>query len=70
MAEGYDTNRFYSAVEEGFICAICRGVLQEPMQCENNEHYFCSGCIKKHLEKTSHSCPICQEELTVETLPA
>jgi hypothetical protein len=38
------------------------------MQCENNEHYFCSGCIKKHLEKTSHGCPTCQEKLTVETL--
>jgi hypothetical protein len=68
MAEGYDTNRFHSAVQESFICAICLGVLQDPMQCENNEHYFCSGCIKKHLEKTSHSCPTCQEKLTVETL--
>jgi hypothetical protein len=68
MAEGYDTNRFHSAVEEGFICAICLGVLQDPMQCENNEHYFCAGCIKKNLEKTSHSCPTCQEKLTVETL--
>ena len=68
MAEGYDTNRFHSTVEDGFICAICLGVLQDPMQCENNEHYFCSGCIKKHLEKTSHSCPTCQEKLTVETL--
>ena len=38
------------------------------MQCENNEHYFCSGCIKEHLKKTSHSCPVCQDKLTVETL--
>ena len=68
MAEGYDTNRFHSTVQESFICAICLGVLQDPMQCENNEHYFCSGCIKKHLEKTSHSCPACQEKLTIETL--
>jgi hypothetical protein len=68
MAEGYDTNRFHSSVQESFICAICLGVLQDPMQCENNEHYFCSGCIKKHLEKTSHSCPTCQEKLTIETL--
>jgi hypothetical protein len=68
MAEGYATTRFRSTIDEGFVCCICLGVLQDPMQCENNEHYFCSGCIKKHLEKTSHSCPVCQDELTVETL--
>jgi hypothetical protein len=68
MAEGYDTTRFHSTIDEGFVCCICLGVLQDPKQCENNEHYFCSGCIKKHLEKTSHSCPVCQDELTVERL--
>ncbi|CAB4034089.1 E3 ubiquitin- ligase NRDP1 [Paramuricea clavata] len=68
MAEGYDTTRFHSTIDEGFVCCICLGVLQDPKQCENNEHYFCSGCIKKHLEKTSHSCPVCQDKLTVETL--
>ena len=68
MAEGYDTSRFRSAIDDGFICCICLCVLKDPMQCENNEHYFCSGCIKKHLEKTSHSCPVCQDKLSVETL--
>ena len=68
MAEGYDTSRFQSAIDDGFICCICLCVLKDPMQCENNEHYFCSGCIKEHLKKTSHSCPVCQDKLTVETL--
>ncbi len=68
MAEGFDTARFHSTIDDGFICCICLGVLKDPMQCEHNEHYFCSGCIKKHLEKTSHSCPVCQDKLTVETL--
>ena len=68
MAEGYDTTRFRSTIDEGFICCICLGVLKDPMQCESNEHYFCSFCIKKHLEKTSLSCPVCQDKLTVETL--
>ena len=68
MAEGFDTARFQSTIDDGFICSICLGVLKDPMQCEHNEHYFCSGCIKKHLEKTSHSCPVCQDKLTVETL--
>ena len=68
MAEGYDTSRFRSAIDDCFICCICFCVLKDPMQCENNEHYFCSGCIKKHLEKTSHTCPVCQDKLSVETL--
>ena len=68
MAEGYDTSRFQSAIDDGFICCICLCVLKDPMQCDNNEHCFCSGCIKKHLTKTSHSCPFCQDKLTVETL--
>ena len=68
MAEGYDTSRFRSAIDDGFICCICLCVLKDPMQCEKNEHYFCSGCIKEHLEKTSHSCPVCQDKLSVETL--
>ncbi len=68
MADGLDTNRFHSAIDEGLTCPICFGVLKDPMQCENNEHYFCCGCIKKHLEKTSLSCPVCQDKLTVETL--
>ena len=68
MAEGYDTGRFRSAIDDGFICCICLCVLKDPMQCENNEHYFCSGCIKEHLEKTSHTCPVCQDKLSVETV--
>ena len=68
MAEGYDTSRFQSVIDDGFICCICLCVLKDPMQCENNEHYFCSGCIKEHLKKTSHNCPVCQDKLTVETL--
>ena len=68
MAQGYDTSRFQSAIDDGFICCICLCVLKDPMQCENNEHYFCSGCIKEHLKKTSHSCPVCQDKLTVERL--
>ena len=67
-SEGYDTTRFHCTVDDNFICSICLGVLKNPVQCEHNEHYFCSGCIKKHVEKTSHSCPACQDKLTLETL--
>ena len=68
MAEGYDTSRFRSAIDDGFICCICLCVLKDLIPCEENEHYFCSGCIKEHLEKTSRTCPVCQDKLSVETL--
>jgi hypothetical protein len=42
-------------------------VLQDPVQCVKNEHYFCKKCINKHLTR-SQTCPVCQDELTPETL--
>ena len=36
--------------------------------CRNNEHIFCRGCITEHLTVNSHTCPECNEDLTVETL--
>ena len=50
-----------------FSCKICLEILNQPVQCQRNEHYYCTLCITKHLEQ-SHTCPLCQEELTVETL--
>lgn len=67
MAEGYDTSRFQSTIDEALTCFICLGVLKDPLQCAKNEHYFCSGCIKKHLKNNSHTCPVCHDMLTVET---
>ncbi|CAB3977826.1 E3 ubiquitin- ligase PDZRN3 [Paramuricea clavata] len=52
---------------ENFSCKICLEVLHDPVQCQNNEHYFCRGCITKHLGN-SETCPLCMEQLTLETL--
>ena len=52
---------------EDFSCKICLEVLHDPVQCQNNEHYFCRGCITKHLGN-SETCPLCMEQLTLETL--
>ena len=68
MDQGYEDNRFENAVDKNFHCPICMNVLKEPVQCRNNEHYFCSPCIRRHLEQNSPSCPLCIEELTIETL--
>ena len=65
---GYDDSRFEKAVDDHFHCSICYNVLKEPMMCRNNEHLFCSDCITEHLNTNSHTCPECNEDLTVETL--
>ena len=65
---GYDDSRFEKAVDDHFHCSICYNVLKEPMMCRNNEHLFCRGCITEHLNTNLHTCPECNEDLTVETL--
>ena len=65
---GYDDSRFEKAVDDHFHCSICYSVLKEPMMCRNNEHLFCRGCITEHLNTNLHTCPECNEDLTVETL--
>ena len=65
---GYDVSRFEKAVDDHFHCSICYNVLKEPMMCRNNEHLFCRDCITEHLNTNSHTCPECNEDLTVETL--
>ena len=65
---GYDDSRFEKDVDAHFHCSICYNVLKEPMMCRNNEHIFCRECITKHLNVNSHTCPECNEELTVDTL--
>ncbi len=63
---GYEENRFEIVVSQRFHCPICLLVLKDPVMCKN-EHYYCSFCIKKHLENSSF-CPTCLEHLTVDTL--
>ena len=65
--QGYDEERFVTAVNRNFLCLICFNVLKDPVLCPRNQHCFCRGCITKHL-KNSRRCPTCADELTEETL--
>ena len=65
MAES--KNVIGSSFMDNFSCKICLEVLHDPVQCQNNEHYFCRTCITKHLEN-SETCPLCMDQLTLETL--
>ena len=64
---GFDEDRFAEPVSDNFKCGICFNVLNNPKSCQNNQHYFCFGCINQHL-KNYQTCPNCAEELTPETL--
>ena len=64
---GFDEDRFAEPVSDNFKCGICFNVLNNPKSCQNNQHYFCFGCIIQHL-KNYQTCPNCAEELTTETL--
>ena len=65
MAE--NNNELGSSFMDSFSCKICFKVLDDPVQCENNEHYFCRKCITKQLEN-SETCPTCMDRLTLEAL--
>ena len=65
MAE--NNNALSSPFIDSFSCKICLEVLHDPVQCQNNEHYFCRKCITKHLEN-SETCPLCMDHLTLENL--
>ena len=65
---GYDDSRFEKDVDEHFHCSICYNVLKDPRMCRNNEHVFCLDCITEHLKVNSHTCPECNEHLSVDTL--
>ena len=67
MNQGYEHSRFEITVDENFHCPICMNVLKDPVQCQRNQHYFCTPCITEHL-KNSQTCPLCMEELTPQTL--
>ena len=58
---------FASGIADCFQCVICLSVLEEPMQCVQNEHSFCKRCITRHLRQCQN-CPTCKEPLTLQTL--
>lgn len=64
---GYDTQRFTGNVDEEFICSICHGVLEDPVQIAVCEHSFCKLCITEWLSK-QQTCPLDRRLLSVKIL--
>ena len=65
---GYEDCRFEKDVDEHFHCSVCFNVPKDARMCKNNEHIFCVACISQHLNENSHTCPECNEHLTIDTL--
>ena len=66
QAFGYPDEQFEAVISESLHCGICSCMFKDPVMCKN-EHFFCRGCITKHLENY-HTCPYCNQDLTVESL--
>lgn len=53
------------------ICNICNNILRRPMLLSRCEHTFCFNCIISHLKGKNEeqtSCPICKEQIYLDTL--
>ena len=44
-------------IEQLFICSICEGIVNKPVQCITCQNNFCEHCIKEWDEKNK-SCPM------------
>ena len=64
----YVVSRFVDEVSDDLICSICREVPKDPRVCQNGDHLFCFDHITRHLHENSHTCPVCRDSLTPETL--
>ena len=64
----YDVSRFVGEVRDDLLCIVCQDVPKNPRCCKNKDHLFCHAHILRHLQENSHTCPVCRDPLTPETL--
>ena len=68
VLQGYDVSRFIGEVRDDLLCIVCQDVPKNPRCCQNKDHLFCHAHILRHLQQNSHTCPVCRDPLTPETL--
>ncbi|XP_078043529.1 E3 ubiquitin-protein ligase NRDP1 elgi [Augochlora pura] len=54
---GFDMTRFLGEVDQELICAVCSGVLEDPVQAPECEHTFCHTCITEWIKRQA-TCPL------------
>lgn len=64
---GFDTERFEGDLSEQFLCVVCQGVLEDPLQLTPCEHTFCRVCISPWVAEKS-TCPIDRATVRNESL--
>jgi uncharacterized protein YkuJ len=64
---GFDVNRFKVEPSLEMVCSICRGVLLDPVQRPDCEHYFCRNCITLWIE-LQPVCAVDRQPLTLSDL--
>ena len=37
---------YYEGIKALINCLVCLNIVEDPVQCDKYQHYFCSGCIK------------------------
>jgi hypothetical protein len=65
---GLGLEHFTSQINANFICPICLGVLEDPVQ-DNKEHTFCRVCIYNALNRDLQ-CPVDRSPLIRQELKA
>ena len=68
VLQGYDVSRFIGNVRDDLLCIVCQDVPKNPRCCPNEDHLFCHAHILRHLQVNSHTCTVCRDPLTPETL--
>lgn len=53
-----------SLAKSFMTCPICKETLKKVTTITNCLHRFCERCIKKHLQATSMTCPLCGVRLS------
>ncbi len=46
---------YYKGIKSMVNCPICLNIIEDPVQCDKCQHYFCSECIKQ-LNKCPFRC--------------
>ncbi|KAI6140368.1 hypothetical protein EDD17DRAFT_326978 [Pisolithus thermaeus] len=69
--------KIFAMAEHDLSCAICLGVLSQPLTLPDCGHTYCGSCLESFFSKqmegrpsSQHSCPTCHNHATSAPVPA
>ena len=63
LGMGFDLATFEDVVDQNFVCAICSGVIDAPVGCQQGQRAFCAGC-NQHWRQSSRTCAVCSVDIS------